>query len=314
LSGPIVRARELLPQFSARVPISAEDVEVGLTYFLMGAVKKLVIADQVAPHVNLIFSAPAQYDGLTLVLGAVGYAVQIYCDFSGYTDMAIGCGRIMGFRFPDNFKMPYSSANITEFWRRWHITLSQWFRDYLFLPLEIATRNNPSPMLRVSINMMITMLLCGLWHGASWTFVIWGGIHGTALAVHKVWSTKNPLGSVNNRQWFQFLWSPFSHILTLGVVVVSLVFFRAQSVSDAAVFLRRAFSLAHDGTRLISPYIVAAAAGLFLVHLLVKKDRNFAEELPQMSMAPRIIGYASLLLLLVVLGATDSSAFIYFQF
>jgi alginate O-acetyltransferase complex protein AlgI len=314
LSGPIVRARELLPQFQTRPAITSEDVEVGLSYFLVGAVKKLVIADQVAPHVNLIFGAPAQYDGLTLILAALGYAVQIYCDFSGYTDMAIGCGRIMGFKFPDNFKMPYSSGNITEFWRRWHITLSQWFRDYLFLPLEIATRNNPSAMLRVSINMMITMLLCGLWHGASWTFVIWGGIHGTALAVHKVWTVKNPLAAQKNNAWFQFLWVGFAHLLTLGVVVLSLVFFRAQSVSDAAVFLGRAFSLAHDGTRLVSPYILAAVTGVFLVHLIVRKDRNFAEELPRFALVPRLVGYAGLFFLLVVLGATDSAPFIYFQF
>jgi D-alanyl-lipoteichoic acid acyltransferase DltB (MBOAT superfamily) len=210
--------------------------------------------------------------------------------------------------------MPYSSGNITEFWRRWHITLSQWFRDYLFLPLEIATRNNPSAMLRVSINMMITMLLCGLWHGASWTFVIWGGIHGLALAAHKVWTTRNPLAAQMDRGGFRLLWGGFSHVLTLGVVVVSLVFFRAPSVPDAAVFLGRAFSLARHGTRLISPYILLAVAGVALVHLVIRKDRNFAEELPQMSLVPRIAGYAALFFLLVVLGATDSAPFIYFQF
>lgn len=314
LSGPIVRARELLPQLQSPPQITAEGVEVGLAYFLIGAVKKLVIADQVAPHVNLIFSAPGKYDGLTLITAALGYAVQIYCDFSGYTDMAIGCGRILGFKFPDNFKMPYSSANITEFWRRWHITLSQWFRDYLFLPLEIATRNNPSPMLRVSLNMMITMLLCGLWHGASWTFVIWGGIHGAALAIHKIWTTKNPLAAWQKSPWFQVLWGGFSHVLTLGVVVFALVFFRAQSVSDAAVYLERAGALAHDGTRLMSPYLLLAIASVILVHLFVKKDRNFAEELPHLSLIPRLASYATLFLLLVILGATDSAPFIYFQF
>jgi len=314
LSGPIVRARELLPQFQQRMRASAEDVEIGVSYFLIGAVKKLVIADQVAPHINLVFGAPGQYDGLTLVLSALGYAVQIYCDFSGYTDMAIGCGRLLGFKFPDNFKMPYSSENITEFWRRWHITLSQWFRDYLFLPLEIATRNNPSALLRVSLNMMITMLLCGLWHGASWTFVIWGGIHGAALAGHKLWTTWNPLAALKNRRWFPWCWGAVARALTLGVVVLSLVFFRAPSVHAAAVFLGRAFTLTHDGTRLLSPYILMAVGSVFLVHLLVRKDRNFAEELPRMSLVPRVASYAGLFLLLVVLGATDSAPFIYFQF
>jgi alginate O-acetyltransferase complex protein AlgI len=314
LSGPIVRARELLPQFKDRAHATTEDVEIGLVYLLIGAVKKLVIADQIAPHVNLIFSAPAQYDGLTLLEGVVGYAVQIYCDFSGYTDMAIGCARIMGFRFPENFKMPYSSANITEFWRRWHITMSQWFRDYVFLPLEIATRSNPRPMLRVSANMLTTMLLCGLWHGPSWTFVIWGGIHGVALIIHKFWTTWNPFALLKGHRLFQIVWTGCSHGLTLGVVVLNMVFFRARSLGDAGSYLHHLFSWSHSGTRLLSPYILSAVICVFLVHLLVNKDRNLAEELPRMSAARRILGYASLLLLLVVFGATDSETFIYFQF
>jgi alginate O-acetyltransferase complex protein AlgI len=314
LSGPIVRAGELLPQFKERVRGAAEDIEIGLLYFTIGAVKKLVVADQIAPHVNLIFSAPTQYDGLTLLIGVVGYTVQIYCDFSGYSDMAIGCARILGFRFPENFQMPYSSKNITEFWRRWHITLSRWFRDYLFLPLEIATRANPYPTLRLSVNMMLTMLLCGLWHGASWNFVIWGGIHGAALATHKVWTAWNPLAVMRKRAVYRSLSTGFSHLLTLGVVVLSMVFFRAQSFSDAVSYLNRMLSCAHDGTRLVSPYILAAVVAVFLVHLLVGKDRNLALELPQMPLLPRILGYTSLLLLLVVLGATDASPFIYFQF
>lgn len=314
LAGPIVRARELLPQFKNRVRATTEDFEVGLAYFVIGAVKKLVIADQIAPHVNLFFSAPTQYDALTLLTGVLGYLVQLYCDFSGYSDMAIGCARIMGFRFPENFKMPFSSMSITEFWRRWHITLSFWFRDYLFLPLEIATRSNPYPLLRVSINMMATMLLVGLWHGSNWTFVIFGGIHGAALVAHKVWTKWNPLASLKDYRSIQFVWAGFSHMLTLGVVLLSMVFFRARTVSDAVSYLGRMMSWTHSGTRLMSPYILSAVVGVFLVHLLVNKDRNVAEELPQTSLIPRILVYSSLLLLLVVLGATDASPFIYFQF
>jgi alginate O-acetyltransferase complex protein AlgI len=314
LSGPIVRARELLPQFKQPVGATTEDIEVGLAYFIMGAVKKLVIADQIAPHVNLIFSSPTQYDALTLLQGALGYTVQIYCDFSGYTDMAIGCGRLLGFRFPDNFQMPYSSSNITEFWRRWHITLSQWLRDYIFLPLEIATRYNPNPMLRVSVNMMVTMLLCGLWHGPSWTYVVWGGFHGVALTIHKLWTTKNPLAPLKDHRLFQFVWGGFAHVLTLGVVVMSMVFFRANTVSDAFAYLGHLVSWSHNGTRLMSPYILSAIAAVFLVHLVVNKDRNFAEELPRMALPLRIVGYASLLLLLVALGSSRSTAFIYFQY
>jgi alginate O-acetyltransferase complex protein AlgI len=314
LSGPIVRARELLPQFKERVRAKAEDFEIGLTYFLTGAVKKLVIADQIAGHVNLIFAAPTEYDGLTLLFGMLGYTTQIYCDFSGYSDMAIGCARILGFRFPENFQMPFSSVTITEYWRRWHITMSQWFRDYLFLPLEIATRGNPNPTLRSSINVTITMLLCGLWHGASWNFVIWGGIHGAALAGHKTWTTWNPLAAIKSQPFFQPLWNLFSRALTLGVVLLAMVFFRAQSFADASSYLNRLLSWAPSGKRLNSPYILAGIVAVFLAHLLVNKDRNLAQEIPQWSLALRILAYASLFMALALLGGTGETSFIYFQF
>jgi alginate O-acetyltransferase complex protein AlgI len=313
LSGPIVRASEFLPQLKVRARPTAKDIEAGLILFLVGAVKKLVIADQVAGNVNLIFSAPAQYDGLTLLQGLLGYAVQMYCDFSGYTDMACGCARILGFRFPENFQMPFSSLTITEYWRRWHITLSQWFRDYVFLPLEIATRSNPNPVARVSINMMITMLLCGLWHGASWNFVIWGGIHGAALALHKAWTVWKPLASLKDNAIFQPIWTWLARALTLGVVLLGWIFFRATTFSDAASYLGRMISWSH-GTRLVSPYILAAVAVVLLVHLIIDKDRNLPLEAPEKPWPRRAIAYACMLTLLALFGATDSAPFIYFQF
>ena len=159
------------------------EIESGLAQFGLGALKKLVIADQVAGHVDLIFATPGQYDALTLLQGALGYTVQIYCDFSGYSDMAIGAARIMGYRTAENFQMPYSATNITDFWHRWHISLSSWFRDYLFLPLAYAfSRRMPEERyLGVRVDLVIyvvailtTFAVCGLWHGASWTFVALG--------------------------------------------------------------------------------------------------------------------------------------------
>ena len=212
LSGPIVRAGEFLPQLRERRN-HLEDIEIGMVRFLVGAVKKLVIADQVAGNVNLIFSAPSHYDGFTLFQGLLGYAVQLYCDFSGYSDMAIGCARILGFKFPENFQMPFSAVTITEFWRRWHITMSRWFRDYVFLPLEMATRSRPNATLRLSVNMTSTMLLVGLWHGASWNFVVWGGVHGAALSVHQIWTTRNRLDFVEERSCISVGVEPvFAHI------------------------------------------------------------------------------------------------------
>jgi alginate O-acetyltransferase complex protein AlgI len=187
LAGPIVRAAELLPQFKRGVQLRAQDLEIGYAYFLVGAVKKLAIADQLASHVSMIFAAPKHYNAFTLVQGMLGYTVRIYLDFSGYSDMAIGCARLMGIRFPQNFLMPYSAVNIAEFWRRWHVTLSSWFRDYVFLPLEFGGPETRNAKIKVSCNLILTMSLCGLWHGAGWNFVLWGGLHGVALALRQIY-------------------------------------------------------------------------------------------------------------------------------
>lgn len=310
LAGPINRAADLLPQFARRVRASAVDFEVGLLQFAVGAVKKLVISDQIAPNVDLIFKAPGNFDGFTLLQGALGYAIQIYCDFSGYSDMAIGSARMMGFRFMENFQMPYSAVTITEFWRRWHISLSTWLRDYLYIPLG----GNRRGVTRTYINIMITMVLGGLWHGASWNFVFWGALHGSALAVHKGWMTLDPLRALRGNPILDAAWSVFSRFLTLGVVLLGWIFFRAESWTIATQYVSRLVSWSGDGTHLISPYILPAIAAIVLVHLLINKDRQWAHEIPLRPMLPRIVAYTGLALLLTCLSATDSAPFIYFQF
>jgi alginate O-acetyltransferase complex protein AlgI len=180
--------------------------------------------------------------------------------------------------------------------------------------LEIGTRGNPNPTLRVSVNMILTMLLIGLWHGASWNFVIFGGIHGLALAIHKIWTVWNPLNSLKNRASFQFVWTLCARSLTLGVALLAFVFFRSESFADAVHYLGGILSLSHGGTRMFSPYILMALAAVFLVHLLVEKNWNWAEEIPKQIVPVRVVCYSCLLLLLVCVGATDSAPFIYFQF
>ena len=314
LSGPIVRSGELISQFKERVRASAEDIEIGLSYVLIGAVQKLVIADQIAAPVAQTFGSPQQFDALTLLVGLMGYTVQIYCDFAGYSAMAIGVARVMGFKLPENFQMPLSATSITDFWRRWHMTLSKWFRDYLFLPLEMATRNNPYPNLRVCTNIFLMMLLVGLWHGPSWNYVIFGGIHGLALVIHKLWTVYDPLKPWKKQTAVKIPWTICAHLFTVGIVFLGFIFFKTQSFPEALVYLKRLVSWEHSGTRLNSPYIFAAVAAVFGVHLLVHRDRNIAIELPQRSLAFRIMAYSALLVLIVLLGATDSSPFIYFQF
>ena len=314
LSGPITRARDFLPQLVQRPPVTPEDVEIGLARFLVGAVKKLVIADQVAGNVGLIFAAPGRYDALTLAQGLCGFVTQLYCDFSGYSDMAIGLARLLGFRLPENFQMPFSATDITDFWRRWHMSLSAWLRDYIFLPLEILTRDNPNATRRAALNILVTFVLCGLWHGASWNFILWGAIMGTALAVHLTWRAWNPLRSWKGRTVLEFGWRQFSRVLTLGLVLLSFVFARAATLADAGTFLKRLLTFRHDGTRLISPYIVPAVVVVVLAHFVLRRDGNWVAETVARPVWYRILAYSALLIILTFLAATEGAPFIYFKF
>jgi alginate O-acetyltransferase complex protein AlgI len=310
LAGPINRAAQLLPQFAQRVRATIMEFESGLVQFGMGAVKKIVISDQISPHVDMIFASPDKYDAVTLIEGVLGYAIQIYCDFSGYSDMAIGCARMMGFHFMENFQMPYSSLSITEFWRRWHISLSSWFRDYLYIPLG-GSRKGAG---RTYVNLLGTMLLCGLWHGASWNFVFWGALHGVALAIHRAWSRWNPLAASDEHPIFRLGWDLFARLSTLGVVLVGWIFFREHSWTAAWQYLSRIATLNHDGSRFVSPYILAALAAVFLAHLLVPKDSNWAIDVSNRSFFVRALAYGALFFLIICFGATDTTPFIYFQF
>ena len=314
VAGPIVRAVELLPQFKRGIQFSAEDFETGGAYLLVGAVKKLVIADQLSSHVGMILSAPEHYNAFTLVQGMLGYTVQIYADFSGYSDMAIGCARLMGIRFPQNFLMPYSSVNIAEFWRRWHVTLSSWFRDYVFLPLELGSRGIQNAEIRASRNIVTTMLLCGLWHGASWNFVLWGGLHGVALAIYQVYATRRSRKLRAASPSFPLLRMLASRVLTLSVVMFGWIFFGTPTLSIAFRYILRLVTWSSDGVALGSPYILPLTALVFLAHLLIGKNRNVVEELASLSMPARVFAYSSLLVLITSLVPSDTAPFVYLHF
>ncbi|MBQ1958679.1 MAG: MBOAT family protein, partial [Alistipes sp.] len=184
LAGPIVRARDFLPQIRQPLMVTRQMFGVGVSLILVGLIKKAIISDYISLNfVDRIFDEPALYSGFECLMGIYGYALQIYCDFSGYSDMAIGIALLLGFKFPKNFDAPYKSATITEFWRRWHISLSNWLRDYLYISLG----GNRKGRWRTYLNLLITMVLGGLWHGAAVRFILWGALHGVALAVHKLW-------------------------------------------------------------------------------------------------------------------------------
>lgn len=320
LAGPIARASDLLSQIREQARRRTVDVEVGAARFLVGAVKKCVIADQLAPHVDLIFVLPGQYDGFTLLQGVLGYAIQIYCDFSGYSDMAIGCARVLGVRLPENFSMPYASRSITEFWRRWHISLSAWFRDYLFLPLAYAISRRieserlfgiRAEMWAYAVAILTTMLLCGLWHGASWNFVFWGGLHGAALTVDRVWSTWSVRRS---RRWpigLRACTSVLSRLATLGVILVGWVFFRTAALGEAVQYLGGILTW-QAGTRVPSAQILGAIPTVILAHFVFPSD--WAESVQNRPPAIRVCVYSTLLFLITTVGGSESAPFLYIQF
>jgi alginate O-acetyltransferase complex protein AlgI len=251
VAGPIVRASVFLPQMTRSLRPSWPRTVVGLQVVLLGVTKKVLIADRLALFVDPVFAAPAFYAPLTVASAVVAYSLQIYCDFSGYSDIAIGVSRIIGFDLPENFNMPYLATSVTEFWRRWHITLSSWLRDYLYIPLG----GNRRGRLRTYVNLFITMLLGGLWHGASWTFVFWGFLHGLGLAAHKLWMESVP----RTRRPFHGV---AGWLGTYVFVCVAWVFFRSADFATAVLILRKVTGLAPGGV----PFVYAP---LFLLLPLV---------------------------------------------
>jgi D-alanyl-lipoteichoic acid acyltransferase DltB (MBOAT superfamily) len=231
VAGPIVRADYFLPQLDKNEVPTSENVWGGLWLVIVGVIKKAVIADYIAQYNDLIFNDPSLYTGVQTLMGVLGYTMQIYCDFSGYSDMAIGLALIMGFRLGLNFDSPYQSRNLTEFWRRWHISLSSWLRDYVYIPLG----GNRKGTFRTYLNNFLTMLIGGLWHGAAWKFVFWGAMHGAGLAVHK--ACKPVLARIPDNWLTIFLfWA-----ITFIYVSLLWVFFRAASFEDSVLIIKNIF-------------------------------------------------------------------------
>jgi D-alanyl-lipoteichoic acid acyltransferase DltB (MBOAT superfamily) len=236
LAGPIMKAHDFIPQIKKGVIITKDGVYSGLWLIMSGLIKKAIIADYIGQYNNLIFAAPYSYSGFEILAAILGYTLQIYCDFSGYSDMAIGIARIMGFDPGVNFNFPYKSRNITDFWQRWHISLTTWFREYLFLPLAYSVSNKMKKMeyLKVKteiwiylIASLLTFLLCGLWHGPEWKFILWGGMHGVALVIHRAF--KKFLKKRIHDNFFSIF---FSWLITFSFVVFLWVFFRATDITQ----------------------------------------------------------------------------------
>ena len=299
VAGPIVRARDFLPQLGSKHVVHARHLEENVAAIAIGLVKKVVLADNLAPYVDQVFAAPGAAHAGDALLAIYAFAFQIYFDFSGYSDIAIGTAGLLGFRLPENFDRPYVSASPREFWRRWHISLSTWLRDYLYISLGGGLRREQ----RVRANLLITMLLGGLWHGASWTFLLWGGYHGALLVAQRVWTARFP-GTYRPPRFL--LQMATFHLVCLGWLL-----FRAADFATVGSMLaalgRPGLTLQVDVLR--TGMLVLLAAGLHAIDEPLCLRRRIAGLAP----AAQGLAYAGLALLLYVFGVS-SQQFIYFQF
>ncbi len=308
IAGPILRAHQFLPQLQERRRITMGHVKMGALFILWGLVKKVVFGDTIATMIDPLWRDVGALTTAQAWLAAIGFSFQIYFDFSGYSDIAVGLGYAFGFQLPRNFHQPYLSRDPREFWQRWHVTLSRWLRDYLYITLG-GSRGSRTATLR---NLMLTMLLGGLWHGASWTFVIWGGLHGVWLVLHRVWA-QTPLGT-RLRERGGVPYRALCHVLVAVMLVVTWVFFRASSATEAVTLLRAMVAFTGGGASTILMWVLAGTAVLHVLEQFVFEDIARTSARWHRIWAPvRGFVYAATWLLIVIFQR-DEAPFIYFRF
>ncbi len=319
VAGPIERSTRLLPQFFEKVAFDYRRVKDGLILMAWGFFKKVVIADWVAIFVNQVYNHPEMYPGLPGIVATYFFAFQIYCDFSGYSDIAIGAAQVMGYRLMLNFRRPYFSKSISEFWKRWHISLSSWFRDYLYIPLG----GNRVKRARMYLNIFIVFLVSGFWHGANWTFIVWGGLHGVFLLISR-WTAEwrhrlhRFVGLTKYPDLHRFL----KVLVTFHLVWFSWIFFRANSISDAFLIIRNLFTAFEPATLLTvsgftsQHFILSVLSIVILLGVeLFQRNHDIRGWLSQRPVVLRWAFYYGLIMFILLFGAYDNAnEFIYFQF
>jgi alginate O-acetyltransferase complex protein AlgI len=324
-AGPIARANQLLPQFRTVHAPDYEMIVSGLQRMAWGFFKKLVIADRLALMVNTVYGDPTAYTGVPLILATYAFAFQVYCDFSGYADIAIGAARVMGFKLQENFQQPYYAQSIPDFWRRWHITLYNWLRDYIFYPLSRALKRSglsSDNLLALALPPMLTMLASGLWHGTNWTFIVWGALHGVFMVGSVLWSRRSsslrlpfslPPQVVNGIKIFA----------TFNLVCFAWIFFRANSISDAAYILQHLFVNLGTGASLFDlmsvgwyDWLIALLAILLMeaVHWGQRKNGSLRETIRRQPAWLRWSLYYGLVMVIFMFGKFGAGEFIYARF
>ncbi len=331
VAGPIERAKDLLPQFSIEHKFDTARAIEGLQLILWGAFKKMVIADRLALYVNAVYNSPRQYEGLPMLAAIYFFTIQIYCDFSGYSDIAVGTARVLGFKLSTNFRQPLNALNVRDFWTRWHITLSYWFRDYVYVPLARLLRSSVYPRFNIDkksvfatvLPSAVVFLLIGLWHGAAWTFVAWGGSQAILVGI-ETWLDKRRKGK-------PMLLPSFARwAVNYTLIAFSVVLFRSSSLGQAAYIYQNVLNFSDGTTRLFTPFndavlppmiefwlSIALCVGLLITDYLIKQTNGeFVTVIQKLPRVPRWAVYyglsAAIVFALFYTGLNQ--AFIYFQF
>ncbi|MBR5334321.1 MAG: MBOAT family protein [Alistipes sp.] len=315
VAGPIVRAKDFIPQIRKPMEVTQRMFGMAIGLIIIGLIKKAIISDYISLNfVDRIFDEPGLYSGFECLMGIYGYALQIYCDFSGYSDMAIGIALLLGFRFPKNFDAPYKSATITEFWRRWHISLSSWLRDYLYISLG----GNRKGKVRTYLNLLLTMVLGGLWHGAAVRFVLWGALHGVALAVHKMWMAIVPWAKAKGDDMNPIV-RIFGWFITFNIVCLGWLLFRAEDMQTVQLMIHQ---IANNFNAAIIPQVVEgykAVMGLivlgYMMHFIPKKiDEDMMAKVGSAGFWWQVAMLAVTAWCVMQVKSSDIQPFIYFQF
>ena len=326
VAGPIVRASEFLPQLREKlekidgvsklkqITINSKNLKLGITLMAFGFFKKMFFADNIAPLVNSVFADPIGLDSMSIMLGTLAFGIQIYGDFSGYTDIAIGAALILGFKLPINFNKPYFAISPSDFWRRWHISLSSWLRDYLYIPLG----GNKKSKSRTYVNLAVVMILGGLWHGASWNFIIWGMLHGTYLAIHKLISDRFP--SLKNNFFFKSKIGRLISILIMQYFVfLAWIPFRANNLEDAIYAIQKYVLFDFQANGVISLILENKLSVILIIlfiilHIISYKKYNIVDQISKFQLRHWTI------IIMIILGAIvffyngNPEDFIYFRF
>jgi len=318
VAGPIERPQNLLHQFYEKHDINYQRISDGLKLMVWGLFKKVVIADRLAPMVDVVYSDPSTHFGWAVIAATVFFAIQIYCDFSGYSDMAIGAAQVMGFKLMTNFRTPYFATSVSEFWKRWHISLSTWFKDYLYIPLG----GNKVTANRWYLNLMVTFMVSGIWHGASWTFLAWGALHGFYLVFGILTQNfRNRLNAATGINKFPLFFDAVQSVIVFVLVGFAWIFFRAESMEDALILIKNGvkFPSGNFFDMVLYGNIPEFCSGVFFIIVLLVAEKllgkqSVSEYVNGLPVMKRWILYVVVCLIILNFGVFGGNDFIYFQF